>query len=321
MLRFGLLVTLCAVLQVAVFADPHMFTINGHTMVHLRAFCRQFGAVADYDAPTNTFSVSRNDVTVYLIPYCPTAWINDTPETLRNVPLMIDGSLYVPMRFMCRAFGLNCTWGPGFLQVVIIDSFTHAQITWARDAAWDTRPHAWQHPADYRYPLKPVLPPRQTFHGTPLPPANHAGHRPANGAGSATQQQLVNGGSQTNHGHGQAGNTGNSSHGNGGNAYHGNGSNSSHGNGGNSSHGNGGNSSGGNGGNASHGNGGNASHGNGGNASHGNGGNSSGGNGGNASHGNGGNSSHGNGGNSSGGNSGGNASHGNGGNSKDDQKR
>ena len=72
MLRLGLLLTLCAVLQVAVFADAPMVSINGHTMIKLHTFRQQFGAAVDYDAATNTYSVSRNGVTVYLIPFSST---------------------------------------------------------------------------------------------------------------------------------------------------------------------------------------------------------------------------------------------------------
>ena len=78
MLKLGLLVTLCAVLQVAVLADAPMVMINGHTMISLRTFRQQFGAAVDYDAATNTYSVSRNGTTVYLIPFDATAWVNDS---------------------------------------------------------------------------------------------------------------------------------------------------------------------------------------------------------------------------------------------------
>lgn len=168
-LRLGLLVTLCALLQVAVFADARMVNIDGHTMVRLRAFCHQFGALSDYDANSNTYSVSRNGTTVYLVPYSTTAWINDNQVELKHIPVIIDDTMYVPLRFMCRAFNLDCTWGPGFAQVVIVDGFTHLQINWVRDDGWGARQHIWLHPDNFRVFLRVQAPPRQYFHGNPLP--------------------------------------------------------------------------------------------------------------------------------------------------------
>lgn len=251
MLRLGLLLTLCATLQVAVFAEARMFTIDGHTMVKVRAFCHQFNAFADYDAPTNTYSVTRNGHTVYLIPYCTTAWIDDNPVDLKYVPLIVDDSLYVPLRFMCRAFDLNCTWGPGFTQVLIIDIFTHQQVNWIRDDGWAARQHVWQYPATYRIPQRPQLPPRQAFHGVPLPPSNHSGHNvpslpPTNHGGHRLPPGAQGQPSYTGPGgttpNNQNTNQGNSPRGNANNGnYSGNASHGNNGNSGNTSHGNRGN--------------------------------------------------------------------------------
>ena len=165
MLRLGLIITICAILQVAVFADARMVSVDGHTMVRLRAFCRQFGAVNEYDAATNTYRVSRQGRTVYLIPYSSTAWVDDRQVELRYPPVIIDGTMYVPLRFMCRTFNLNSTWGADFRQVIIFDSISQLQVTWARDDGWAARPHTWQHPVTYRVALSFPSSPRQSFHG------------------------------------------------------------------------------------------------------------------------------------------------------------
>ncbi len=168
MWKLGLLVTLCAVLQITAYAANPMVTINGHTMVKLHTFCRQFGAVAAHDTTTNTFSVSRNAHTVYLIPYSTTAWIDDTQVNMEHPAVTIDQHLYVPLRFMCRALGLDCTWGPSFQTVVIVDNFTHTQVTWGRSTGWDARSHIWSHPATFRISLSVTAPPRKSFHGHAL---------------------------------------------------------------------------------------------------------------------------------------------------------
>jgi len=176
-LRLGLVVTVCAVLQIAVFADARMVNIDGHTMVRLRAFAHQFDALTDYDAATNTYSVSRNGTTVYLIPYSTSAWINDNAEQLRHVPVIIDGAMYAPLRFLCRAFDLNCTWAPGYSSVVIVAG--GLSITWLRDDGWGARQHTWLHPSSYRFNLRNQSAPRQYFHGSPLPPSGGSHHLPS----------------------------------------------------------------------------------------------------------------------------------------------
>ena len=192
MLKLGLVCIVFAVLQVVAFADTPMVTINGHTMVSLRAFRQQFGAVTDYDAATNSYSVSRNNRTVYLIPYSTIAWIDDSLVDLKVPPVLVDNHLYVPMRFMCRTFDLDCTWGTAYSQVVIFDGFTGQQVIWLRDDGWAGRPHSWQHPVTFRIAVKLSSSPRQFFqgkhsassvpatmpagHGQPAP--NH-GHQPA----------------------------------------------------------------------------------------------------------------------------------------------
>ena len=180
-MRLGLLVTLAAVLQVVALADMHMVTIDGHTMVKLRGFCHEFGASYDRDAATHTYSVSRNGRTVYIVPYSTVAWIDDRQVEMKHPSVIVDHALYVPVRFMCNAFDLGCTWGADFRQVVVIDVVTHTQVTWIRDDAWAGRAHVWPHPASYRFTLKVTAPPRQSFHGRPTGPMIPVGHKPAAG--------------------------------------------------------------------------------------------------------------------------------------------
>ena len=106
---------------------------------------------------------------MYLIPYSTTAWIGDSPTTLAVVPVVVDGAVYVPIHFLYRAFDLGCTWGPGYSQVVIIDAFSHRRITWVTDAGWGARRHIWLHPYTYRVSWVSHVPPRQYFHGGPIP--------------------------------------------------------------------------------------------------------------------------------------------------------
>ncbi len=173
MWRFGLLVAVCALLRVAVYADVHVVVISGHNMVQLNAFSHQFGAVTCYDGAMNTYCVSRHGRIMYLTPYSTTAWIGDSPVQLEAAPVIVDGVIFVPMGMLCHTFALDCTWGPAYSQVVIIDGFSHQRVTWARDAGWAARPHHWLHPATYRTPQRFHAPPRLHFHAGPAPRGNH----------------------------------------------------------------------------------------------------------------------------------------------------
>lgn len=164
MLRLGLLFTLVAGL--ASYAGcTRLISINGHTMVSMGSFARQFGAVVQQDDSTNTYSMSLNGTTVYVIPYSTTAWINDEQTELRSAPVMVDGRLYVSLHFLLKAFNMQYTWGTDYSSIGII--YNDHSYNWTRNTTWGTRNHAWQHPADFRISLNFTSSPRQSFRGRP----------------------------------------------------------------------------------------------------------------------------------------------------------
>ena len=196
MLRLGLLIAVCAMLQAAVYADVHMVVIGGQSMVRMDAFSTQFGAVSYYDGTMNCYCVSRNGRVVYFTPYCTSAWIGDSPVALDVAPVIVDGAVYVPMHFMCRAFGFGCTWRPADSQVVIFDGFTHQRVTWVTDIGWGARAHFWLHPATFRAALRFSASPRFSFHGGPVAQGHFrapGGHGPSH---------AWNGGQMGGNGHG-----------------------------------------------------------------------------------------------------------------------
>ena len=134
-------------------------------MAPLRTFSQRFGAVTDYDAATNTYSVSRNERNVYVTPYSSTAWINDRQVDLKSLQSLSMTPCTCHCALCATPSILYCTWGPSFQQVVIIDVSTHQQIIWARDDGWAGRPHRWEHPVNYRVHRQFQSPPRRSFHG------------------------------------------------------------------------------------------------------------------------------------------------------------
>ena len=85
--------------------------INSVTYVPLRAFCDALGgATVSWDQPTRTAKVSASGLTVYAKQGALYLQANDryfyTVEPIAN----IDGTLFVPIRPLAKAFGLELEW-------------------------------------------------------------------------------------------------------------------------------------------------------------------------------------------------------------------
>ena len=215
-MKFRLVLTLLVALQLAGFAHAmRLVTINGHTMVHLRSFAQQVGAVIDRDPTTNTYSVALNGHTVYMVPYSMTAWVDDNQVDLKVPAVIADNHMNVPFRFICNALGVTSTWAPGYESVVI--DYGGQQWTVARNDAWAARPHVWQHPFTYRVTLNFRSAPRQFFTGRPgrVPTAvgrNHGTGGANHPSGSGGYHGTAGGGSHTTTGGGSHTTTGGGNH-------------------------------------------------------------------------------------------------------------
>ena len=151
MSRIWMLVSILAVMSLAAQAAPrHMIYVNGHAMISLRAFTHHIGAVVGYDLGRGAITVTRDVRTVYLTPYSTTAWINDQPTAIRHPVLIIDDVTYVPLRFMCHAFELDCTWSADRTKAfILVNVETNERLEFDRDDTWSQRPHITQHEFDY----------------------------------------------------------------------------------------------------------------------------------------------------------------------------
>ncbi|MBQ7293348.1 MAG: cell wall hydrolase [Clostridia bacterium] len=96
--------------------------INSVTYVPFRAFCDAMGgAKVTWDASTRTAKAAANGVTVYAKQGALYLQANDryfyTVEPIAN----IDGTLFVPVRPMAKAFGLELEWDQS-LRAVLLES-------------------------------------------------------------------------------------------------------------------------------------------------------------------------------------------------------
>ena len=150
MWKFGMLATVFAVMGVAAHAGGNeIVTINGHSMMPLRTFSQRFGAVIDYDNGRQAISVAMGNRYVDLVPYSTTAWIEQTPCRLDAPVVIIDDTTYVPVQFMCQAFGLGYSWDNADQQVVIVTQY-QAPVVFGLDFGWTSRAHVWRHDYDGR---------------------------------------------------------------------------------------------------------------------------------------------------------------------------
>ncbi len=176
MLRTGFLVALLALMTLAVQAAPgHMVLINGHNMMSLHAFSHRFGATVGYDTDRGAITVSRDVHTVELIPYSNIAWVDGNQVEMKNPVVIYDDVTYVPVHFMCRAFGMNCTWSPDNRQLIIL--LGGVSITFMRDDSWAQRRHVIQRNFDFHVYQNFEQQPRP-HHGPTPPPPPQGGPRP-----------------------------------------------------------------------------------------------------------------------------------------------
>ena len=160
--RFGILIALFTVLCAAVFADNlQTVVINGQPMVTLRAFGDTFDAAIDYDRGRDSFSITLNDCTVDLAPYANRAWIDDRAVTLQAPVVIIDDVTYVPLRFLCDAFGLGCSWVDEYHPVTVYNPRSTFRVALGVDTRWARERHVWQ----YQYNTRDYVNFRLTTHG------------------------------------------------------------------------------------------------------------------------------------------------------------
>lgn len=106
------------------FADAKPESVNGRTMVPVRALMEALGGTVSYDHGAVVCSLNGRDVSFK---------VGGTTATVKNegmeqvialdaAPYMKSGRTYVPVRFFSEAAGLGVVWDSEFNTVVIIDT-------------------------------------------------------------------------------------------------------------------------------------------------------------------------------------------------------
>lgn len=106
--------------QVQSFSQPAV-TINGSTMVPLRAIFEKLGAKISWAEKTRTVTATKGDTIIILTLDNDIAYINGNPVKLTAKAQSINGNTMVPLRFVSEALGAAVKWD-GATRTAYIDS-------------------------------------------------------------------------------------------------------------------------------------------------------------------------------------------------------
>ena len=169
-LRF-ILLSVFLLVGVAALANGPMtgkiVTIKERQMISLQDFAEIFDAVVDYHVDRDEIAISLFDTTVYLVPYRMTAWVNERKVWLDMPVVIVDDTTYLPVRFICDAFGLRYDWTPTRQEVIVINRWTTERIVLIIDLDWYRQPRVWRYDFDLRW---------YTYYRTPCYYVSHHYH-------------------------------------------------------------------------------------------------------------------------------------------------
>lgn len=83
---------------------------DGRTLVPLRAIFEALGAEVSWDGETGTVTAVKGTTTVTIQIGSYVGWVGDTKVGLEVPPRILEGSTYVPLRFVSESFGAAVAW-------------------------------------------------------------------------------------------------------------------------------------------------------------------------------------------------------------------
>lgn len=117
--------------QIQSFPQPAV-TINGSTMVPLRAIFEKLGAKISWDEKTRTVTANKVDTVIVLTLDRDIAYINGNPIKLTAKAQSINGNTMVPLRFVSEALGAAVKWdgvtSTAYINSSVVTDETQTQV-------------------------------------------------------------------------------------------------------------------------------------------------------------------------------------------------
>lgn len=114
----------------ALHQDVQPFVAGGIVLAEPRAVCEAIGARVDWDEKTQQLRVDRGGTTVAVKAGDRRAEVNGEPRVLQVPPVLVEGRLLAPIRFMAESLGAEVRWdGTGRTVYIDLASPEWAAIT------------------------------------------------------------------------------------------------------------------------------------------------------------------------------------------------
>ena len=120
--------------------DVQPQTINGRTMVPIRAIFEAMGATVNWDASTKTAVCTKDNTTVKMTLNSTVGYINGTAFKMDVTPVIMNGRTLAPARYVAEAFGYYVNWD-NMTRSVLISKEQNFSISQIKDG---TRNHPFK---------------------------------------------------------------------------------------------------------------------------------------------------------------------------------
>ncbi len=91
---------------------------DGRTLVPVRALTAAFGASVDWDSDARTVTVEKDDVTMVIYLEDGVATVNNVVVDLDVPPMIMNGRMVLPLRFILEAMGFDVNYRDGVIEIV-----------------------------------------------------------------------------------------------------------------------------------------------------------------------------------------------------------
>lgn len=99
------------------FFTPPPTLLGSSTVVPMRAFFQALGASVNYDGATKTITSTKGDINVRLVLNQKEALVNGQTKQLAVAAQLINGSTFVPLRFVGEALGATVVYKAGVITI------------------------------------------------------------------------------------------------------------------------------------------------------------------------------------------------------------